>query len=199
MDIVSDSHNRQFVIEITDLFLARFQPDAPMGNEPFRLKVAHHHSKPQSPRFGVGRGGLPRFVPISPFSSDLFRFALLVFENTPMCSDLFLDLLRFLLICSDSFSEQIRTNQGNPFLATLAASPRTLNFLRGNLSLFSLLTILFSCFFLLISLAMLLFLFGSSSFFGGHYFSSFLDFGGSAERNIPSKERRVRALLEGGS
>ena len=49
--------------------------------------------------------GSPRSVPIcSVFPicfSDLFRFALLVFG-----------------ICSDLFSEQIRTNQGNPFLPT---------------------------------------------------------------------------------
>ena len=29
-----------------------------------------------------------RFAPVSPFSSDLFRFAVLVFGNTPICSDL---------------------------------------------------------------------------------------------------------------
>ena len=34
--------------------------------------------KDRSPRFGVGRRGSHRFVPISPFSSDLFRFAVLV-------------------------------------------------------------------------------------------------------------------------
>ena len=72
---------------------------------------------PGAPGLGSAEGGHPdlfRFVPISPFSSDLFRFALLVFRNTPICSD----LLRFLPICSDLFSEQIRTNQGNPFLPT---------------------------------------------------------------------------------
>ena len=74
----------------------------------------------RSLRFGVGRGGSPQFVPISPFSSDLFRFALLVFGNTPICSD----LLCFLPICSNLFSEQIRTNQGNPFLPTPFANPR---------------------------------------------------------------------------
>ena len=35
-----------------------------------------------SKRFGVTRKGSPRFVPISPFSSDLLRFAFLVFWNT---------------------------------------------------------------------------------------------------------------------
>ena len=67
----------------------------------------------RSRQFGVGRRGSPRFVPISPFSSDLFRFALLVFGNTPICSDLF----RFLPICSDLFSEQIRTNRKKPLSA----------------------------------------------------------------------------------
>ena len=43
-------------------------------------------------------------------------FARLVFG---ICSD----LLRFLPICSDLFSEQIRTNQGNPFLPTPFANP----------------------------------------------------------------------------
>ena len=46
---------------------------------------------------GSPEGGHPdlfRFVPISPFSSDLFRFAFLVFRNTPICSD----LLRFVPI-----------------------------------------------------------------------------------------------------
>ena len=38
----------------------------------------------------------------------------------PICSD----LLRFVPICSDLSSEQIRTNQGNPFLPTPFASPR---------------------------------------------------------------------------
>ena len=67
-----------------------------------------------------GRPDLFRFVPISPFSSDLFRFALLVFGNAPISSDLF----RFLPICSDLILEQIRTNQGNPFLPTPFANPR---------------------------------------------------------------------------
>ena len=58
----------------------------------------------RSRQFGVGRRGSPRFVLISPFSSDLFRFALLVFGNTPICSDLF----RFLPISFQNKSEQIR-------------------------------------------------------------------------------------------
>ena len=76
-----------------------------------------------APDLGSAEGGHPdlsKFVPISPFSSDLFRFVLLVFGNTPICSDLF----RFLPICSDLLSEQIRTNQGNPFLPTPFANPR---------------------------------------------------------------------------
>ena len=68
---------------------------------------------------GSAEGGLFRFVPISPFSSDLFRFALLVFGNT-----LISDLFRFLPLCSDLISEQIRTNQVNPFLPTPFANPR---------------------------------------------------------------------------
>ena len=55
------------------------------------------------PRSGVGRKGSPRFVPISPFSSDLFRFAIPVFGNAPMCSDLFR-----LAICFQNKSKQIR-------------------------------------------------------------------------------------------
>ena len=73
-------------------------------------------SRSRSPRFGVGRRGSPRFVPISPFSSDLFRFALRVFGNAPICSD----LLRFLPICSDLFSEQIRET---PFCRPLLQIP----------------------------------------------------------------------------
>ena len=76
----------------------------------------------EPPNLGSAEGDLLRFVPISPFSSDLFRFSLLVFGNAPICSDL--DLLRFLPICSDLFSEQIRTNQGNPFLPTPFTNPR---------------------------------------------------------------------------
>ena len=64
--------------------------------------VSHRQRFGRSPRFGVGRRGSPRFVPISPFSSDLFRFAFLVFGNTPICSD----LLRFLPICFQNKSEQ---------------------------------------------------------------------------------------------
>ena len=44
-----------------------------------------------APTLGSAEGGhldLFRFVPISPFSSNLFRFALLVFGNAPICSDL---------------------------------------------------------------------------------------------------------------
>ena len=52
----------------------------------------------------VGRRGLPRFVPISPFSSDLFRFAHFVCRNAPICSN----FLRFLPICFQNKSEQIR-------------------------------------------------------------------------------------------
>ena len=68
-----------------------------------------------SPQFGVGRRGSPRFVRISPFSSDLFRFAPW-FSGMPRFVLICSDLLRFLPICSDLLSEQIRTNQGNPFL-----------------------------------------------------------------------------------
>ena len=76
-----------------------------------------------SPGLGSPERGHPdlfRFVPISPFFSDLFRFAFLVFWNAPICSDLF----RFLPIGSVLFSEQIRTNQGNPLLPTPFAIPR---------------------------------------------------------------------------
>ena len=62
-------------------------------------------------QIGVTKRGSPRFVPIFPFSSDLFRFAFLVFVNAPIYSD----LLQFLPICSEN---KIRANQGNPFLPT---------------------------------------------------------------------------------
>ena len=61
----------------------------------------------RSTRLGVGRRGSPRFVPISLFSSDLFRFACLVFGNTPICSDLF----RFTPFFSDLFRFVFRTYQ----------------------------------------------------------------------------------------
>ena len=58
----------------------------------------------------------PRFVPISPFSSDLFRFAFLVCGNTPICSD----LLRFVPMCFQNKSEQIRET---PFCRPLLQIP----------------------------------------------------------------------------
>ena len=91
----------------------------------------------RSPHFGVGRRVLPRFVPIcsnfpvffrfvpiSPFSSDLFRFALLVFA---ICSDLF----RFAPFSSDLFRFVFRTNQNrsgkplsaDPFCKSLKNGP----------------------------------------------------------------------------
>ena len=111
---------------------------------------SNNAKKVGAPRFGVGRTGSPRIVPISPFSfdlfrfipicapcfrecpdlfwfppfsSDLFRFTLLVFGDTSICSDLF----RFLPICSDLFSEQIKTNQNKseqiPFCRPLLQIP----------------------------------------------------------------------------
>ena len=75
------------------------------------------------PHFGVTERGHPdlfQFVPISPFSSDLFRFAVLVFGNAPIfCSDFF-RLFRFLPISSDFFRFVFRTNQnksGKPLSA----------------------------------------------------------------------------------
>ena len=64
--------------------------------------------------------GSPRCVPISPFSSDLFRFALLVFGNAPIYSDLF----RFARISSDLFSERFQNKSGKPLLPTPFASSR---------------------------------------------------------------------------
>ena len=63
----------------------------------------------RSPQFGVGRRGHPdvfRFVPISQCSSDLHS----LFSG-------------FVPICPALFSEQIRSNQGNPFLPTPFPSP----------------------------------------------------------------------------
>ena len=74
--------------------------------------------KIRSPRFGVGRKGPPRFVPISPFSSDLFRFV-------PICVPClweYPDLFRSAPICSDFFRLFFRTNQnksGKPLSADL--------------------------------------------------------------------------------
>ena len=80
-----------------------------------------------APDLGSAEWGHPdlfQFVPISPFSSDLFRFGVLVFGNlfrfVPICSVFF----RFVPICFQNKSEQIRTNQGNPFLPTPFANPR---------------------------------------------------------------------------
>ena len=52
--------------------------------------------------------------PRQPFSYDQFRLAFLVLGNTPICSG----LVRFAQLSSESFSEQIRTDQGNLFLLT---------------------------------------------------------------------------------
>ena len=66
------------------------------------------------PNWGREKGDLFRFAPISPFSSDVFRFTLLVFRKfVPICSD----LLRF---SSDLFRFIFRTNQsksGKPLSA----------------------------------------------------------------------------------
>ena len=89
---------------------------APKGGSGFR-----------SPQSGVGRRDLFRFVPICSGFPVFFRFV-------PICAPClreYPDLFRFApfssLICSDLFSEQIRTNQGNPFLPTPFANPRVLN------------------------------------------------------------------------
>ena len=123
-----------------------YRPNARPGKQPEnsskRCRVGHRPrmrewlsfvTKSEPPVWGRQKGVTPscshlfQFVPISPFSSDLFRFALLVFRNTPISSDSS-DLLRFLQICSDLFSEQIRTDQGNPFLPTPFANPRQNDF-----------------------------------------------------------------------
>ena len=99
------------------------------------------------PIWGRQKGGLPdlfRFVPISPSSSDLFRFVFLVLgipRFVPICSDLlrflpmcshlhslFAGIPRFVPICSDFFRFACRTSQnrsGKPpkFLPTPFASP----------------------------------------------------------------------------
>ena len=71
------------------------------------------------PDLGSAEGCRPdlfRFVPIFLFSSELFRFALLVVGNTPIYSD----LLRFLSICFQNKSEQIRET---PFCRPLVQVP----------------------------------------------------------------------------
>ena len=84
------------------------------------LGIFKRNKESEPPIWGRQKGVTPiLFVPISPFSSDLFRFALLVLVNTLLlCSDLFgfapfsSDLFRFV-------SEQIRTNQEKTLLWVL--------------------------------------------------------------------------------
>ena len=80
-----------------------------------------------APSLGSAEGGFvpssdfPCFLPISLFSSDLFRFAFL-FRNTPICSD----LLRFLPICFQNKPEQIRET---PFCRPLLQVPENIELL----------------------------------------------------------------------
>ena len=80
-------------------------------NARFRPSELRLQSSSEPPLWGRQKGissDFFRFVPISPFSSDLFRLAPLVVGNTTICSD-----------SSDLFQVVFRTNQGNPFLPTL--------------------------------------------------------------------------------
>ena len=104
-----------------------FFPDP--DNRHVRVIILGHiygATKLGAPGLGAAEGGYPdlfRFVPISPFSSDLFRFALLVFGSTPIRSDLF-RFTFFLPICSDLFSEQITEQiRETPFCRPLLQIP----------------------------------------------------------------------------
>ena len=60
----------------------------------------------RSPRFGVGRSGSPRFVPICSDFPVFFRFCpicSMLFSGMPRFVPICSDLLRFLPICSDLF------------------------------------------------------------------------------------------------
>ena len=76
------------------------------ARRPVKVNLLSTH-KIRSPSLWWAEGGSPRFVPISPFPSDLFRSALLVFGNAPIFSDL-LCFFRSAPICFQNTSEQIR-------------------------------------------------------------------------------------------
>ena len=70
--------------------LKKVFPGLPARSQKSVEKAPNDPKKSQKDLGSAERGhpDLFRFVPISPFSSDLFRFAFLVCGNTPICSDL---------------------------------------------------------------------------------------------------------------
>ena len=73
---------------------------------------------------------------VTPICSDSLHslpicFCVPCFGNNPICSDLFRFTPFFFPICSDLFSEQIRTNQRNPFLPTPFRNPRLIHLPRS--------------------------------------------------------------------
>ena len=70
-----------------------------------------------------GNLGAPNLGSAEGICSDFFRFALPVFGNAPISSDLCSDLFRFLPTCSVLFSEQIRTNRETPSSRPLLQIP----------------------------------------------------------------------------
>ena len=90
-------------------------------NDHFTVPLTHPRKgstylNSEPPNLGSAEGGHPdlfRFYPISPFSSDLFRFAPICFRECP-------DLFRFVLFSSDLFRFVFRTSQnksGQPLSA----------------------------------------------------------------------------------
>ena len=72
----------------------RVHSDVPPERKPERGYIRQNHPFRKPPFYllvksGVGRRGHPGLFRFVPFSADLFRFALLAFRNTPICSHLF--------------------------------------------------------------------------------------------------------------
>ena len=83
-----------------------------------------------APTLGSAERGHPDLFRFVPFSSDLFRFALLVFGNTPICSDLF----RFAPICSICFQNKSEYIRETPFCRPLLQVPDMCNLSHINLA-----------------------------------------------------------------
>ena len=84
-----------------------------------------------APDLGSAEGGHPDLFRFPRFF--FFRFVPICvscFRECPDCSDVF-RFTPFFPICSDLFSEQIRTNQRNPFLPTPFGNPRLIHLPRS--------------------------------------------------------------------